>query len=127
LLFGFSPGLLSALVGIAGGIVVGLLAIMTNAPKYVLIALTSIGGAVATVGGILLLFNKIPFDTYSYTTANVTISNSFLWTVVTIGLIVVGIAAQAATARDYEFDEWTMGDQAHHLPPTTTTHPTGVS
>ena len=117
---GFHPGLLSALIGIALGALVGVFAVLANAPKYVLIGLTSIAGAVTTVGGVLLLFNKIPLDLYSYTTAKVAISNSFLWTVVALALLVVGFVSQVRMTAGYTFEEWTLGDHTHPLPPTTT-------
>jgi hypothetical protein len=124
LLLGFSPDLLSALAGITLGIAIGLTALLLNAPKYVLIVLTSIAGSVATIGGILLLFNKIPLDFYSYTTAKVSISNSFIWTVATLALLAVGMMAQIKSTNDYDFEEWTSEVHNHHAPPNTTPHAT---
>lgn len=123
LLFGIDPGLLSALVGIALGAFVGLLAIISNAPKYVLIVLTSVAGAIATVGGVLLLFNQIPLEAYSYTAINVSLSHSFIWTLAALALWIVGMISQTTTSSDYEFREWTInGNENRRVPPTTTTH-----
>jgi hypothetical protein len=122
---GFSPGALSAIIGIALGILVAMFAIMSNAPKFVLMVLTSITGAVATAGGVLLLFNVIPLDFYSYSTASFAIRNSFFWSVVAIALAAIGMAAQAKMAAnsDYDFHEW--GGEGHHpqVPPTATHMP----
>jgi|GEM_PF-1017161 len=128
LLLGFSPGALSVLVGIGIGILVGLAAIATDMPKYVLMVLTTFAGAVMTVGGIMLLFNQIPFDTYSYTTARVALSNSFWWSAVGVVLFVAGLVAQIrTTGEEYYLGEWSMAsdDHTHRMPPTTTTHAHG--
>jgi hypothetical protein len=126
LLLGFNPGMLSAVIGIAVGIFIGLLAILSNAPKYVLIALTAIAGSAATIGGILLLFNQIPLATYSYTTAHVAISNSFVWTVAALALLILGMVSQIRTTAEYDFETWATGGETHHIPPTPTTHISGV-
>jgi hypothetical protein len=124
LLFGFSPGTLSALVGIAIGILVAIGALMYNAPKYVLIVLTSVAGAVATVGGLMLLFNKIPLDAYSYTTAHIAISNSFWWSAAAVSAVVVGIITQIETTPEYEFEKWMIGTEepAHSSSPKAAHH-----
>jgi hypothetical protein len=121
LLLGFRPGLLSALVGIALGIFTGILALISNAPKYVLIVLTSLAGSVATVGGVLLLFNQLPLDTFSYTTAAVALSNSFFWAIAALALLIAGMIEQAQSTKAYELEAWTASD--HGVPPTTTQHP----
>jgi hypothetical protein len=116
LLLGFKPGLLSALVGIALGIFTGIVALISNAPKYVLIVLTALAGSVATVGGVLLLFNQIPLDTFSYTTTAVALSNSFFWTLAALALLVAGLIEQAQSTRGYEFEEWAVSNDG--APPT---------
>jgi hypothetical protein len=124
LLLGFSPGILSAMVGIVLGILVGIVAIVLNAPKYVLIVLTSMIGAVASVGGVLLLFNQIPLSTFSYATVNAALSNSFFWTLGALVLWIVGIVSQirlVSGTYEYEFNEWGTRN-AHHHPPTPTLH-----
>ena len=126
LLVGFSPGLLSALVGIGAGLLAGVLAIVANAPKYVLMVLTAVAGATASVGGVLLLFNRIPLDTYSYNTVHVALSDSFFWTIAALVLIIVGVLAQVrSTPKEYTLDEWGVGHHGGHLPPTTTLHTPG--
>jgi hypothetical protein len=118
LALGFNPGVLSVVAGVALGCIVGMLAIFYNAPKYVLVLMTSVVGAVAAVGGTLLLFNKIPLDAYSYTTAHLAISNSFIWTVVALALIVVGVVSQVRSTENYTFERWAVGHD-HNLPQAT--------
>jgi hypothetical protein len=121
LLLGFSPGFLSALAGVGLGALVGVLAVIVNLPRYVLITVTSLAGAVTAVGGTLLLFHKIPLDAYSYTTTKIALSNSFFWTVITLVLFGMGILVQLATTTDYELDEWNAGEHSP-TPPNVLTH-----
>ncbi|HPR10248.1 MAG TPA: DUF4203 domain-containing protein [Candidatus Saccharibacteria bacterium] len=104
---GFSKGFLSAVVGISLGVVFALATIGLNVAKYLLVALTSMAGAVALVGGILVLFNKIELSAFDYTTASAVISNSVLWTIVTFVLISLGIVIQIITTNSYVLDDWT--------------------
>lgn len=112
LLLGFQPGFLSAMIGLAVGVVFGLMAVFGNAAKYLLIIATAAAGAIATVGGVLLLFNQIPLDAYSLGTANIAIGNSFIWTVVTLILAIVGISTQIQTSREYELEMWAVTNAA---------------
>ena len=127
LLLGFSPGIISAIVGIVLGVVVGIIAVVSNAPRYILIALTSLAGAVASIGGVMLLFRVIPLDTFSYTTARVVISNSFWWSLSALILLAIGLVVQVNSTADYDFEEWALGNDhpAHHPPHGSTTHMAG--
>jgi hypothetical protein len=129
LFFGFHPGILSTLVGLALGIAVGIGALLINAPKYVLIVLTAVAGAMAAVGSVLLLFNTIHLEDFSYTAINATVSNSFVWSMVALALAVIGIVSQARTTSGFEIEEWGWSEGhgthgTHHAPPTHT--PAGV-
>lgn len=104
---GFSKGFLSAVVGISLGIVFGLLTLGLNVAKYLLIALTSIAGAVALVGGIFVLFGRIELTAFDYTTASAVIGDSLLWTLITFALIVIGTVVQTITTNDYLLEDWT--------------------
>lgn len=105
-LLGFNKGFLAAVVGITVGIVFGIAALVLNAPKYFLIVITSIGGSVAIVGGVLLLLNKIELTAFDYNTAASTIANSAFWLAVSGALIVVGIIAQVKSNPDYTLEAW---------------------
>ncbi len=121
---GFQPGILSFLSGLLLGVAAGFVAIVANAPRYVLIVLTSFMGAVTAVGSVMLLFHKIPLEAYSYTSAKLALSNSFLWTLATLSLWVIGMVVQAAsTPTNYQFEEWNWSEESDHLP-TTHSHPT---
>ena len=106
LFFGFEKGFLSAIIGIAIGAVFALLAVVINAPKYFLIFATAVGGAVAVFGGVLLVFDKIQLDAFSYSTASAAISTSWFWSLLALVLAVVGIAYQLKTNPNYTFEQW---------------------
>lgn len=124
LMLGVNPGFLTAMLGLAGGLLVGGLAMIGDVPKYLLIILSAVAGAVVTVGGLMLLLHVIPLEVYSYTATHFAIANSFLWTVVTLVLLGVGIGFQASTTSRYLFHEWGVGEDGGHDMPHTTPRPT---
>lgn len=128
-LFGFNPGVLSTIVGTALGIAVALVALLLNAPKYALVVITAAVGAMTSIGGILLLFNQIPLDEFSFSAINQSVGNSFIWTLLALVLTGASIAFQIVTTHRYSFEAWTLSsfgdDDGHHMP-TTPTKPAGV-
>lgn len=106
-LFGLDSGFLSAVAGISLGVVFALLTIGLNGSKYLLIALTSLAGSVAMVGGILVLFGQIEPSAFDYTTAKTAINDSWFWGLVTAGLLGFGLAIQYVTNQNYVLDSWT--------------------
>lgn len=106
LFLGFNKGFLSAAVGIALGAVVGIIALFGNFPKYYLIITTSIGGAVAVLGGIMLLFNKIELDAFNYAAVSQEVSTSWFWLILAIVLAGVGIVFQVKSNPNYTIEEW---------------------
>jgi len=122
-MFGLDKGLLSILTGTAIGLVAAVVALASNAPKYVLVIVTAMAGALATIGGLMLTFSSsITVDTFSFEHVNNSIQASGLWTLFAIMLSVIGIVAQSLMNVDYELEEWTMGHEpsGHHLPPAAT-------
>lgn len=107
-LFGINSGFLAAASGIALGALVGIIALFTNAPKYVLIIASSIAGAVTLAGGIMVLLGKIEVETYSYAQASSAVSSSWIWSVIVLVLSIVGIVFQVRTNADYTLEQWGM-------------------
>ncbi len=105
-MLGLNKGFLSALVGITIGAVFCLAALLLNAPKYFLITITSLGGAVAIVGGVLILLNKIQLDAFNYNATTDVISNSWLWLTTAVLLFIVGLIAQIKSNPNYTLEEW---------------------
>ena len=70
---------------------------MLNVPKYLVIALSAIGGAALVVAGWFILTGAIPTDNITWFAIGNEIADSFIWLVVWLGIAVVGFIAQMAT------------------------------
>jgi hypothetical protein len=113
LFLGFNKGFLSAIVGITLGVVVGLIALFGNFTKYYLIIASSIGGAVAVLGGVMLLLNKIQLDAFNYADVSQVVTTSWFWLILAVLLAGVGIVFQVKSNPNYTLEEWgTMGSPA---------------
>lgn len=105
-MFGINSGFLAGAVGIALGAIVGIVALFTNAPKYVLILASSVAGSVTLAGGVMVLLNKIEVDSYSYAQASSAVSSSWIWSVIVLTLSIIGIVFQVRTNADYTMEQW---------------------
>ena len=107
-LIGSDDGLIAFILGIALGAVFAIAALMLNVPKYLVIALSAIGGAALIVGGWFILTGQIPTDNVTWFAIGNEIAKSFIWLVVWLGIAVVGFIAQMATGTfgpdNYELD-----------------------
>lgn len=107
-LFGIDPGFLTAITGIAVGVVFALVAIVLNFPRIFLVTMTAIGGAIAVVVASMLIFNVISSDYLSYNTVATAINNSFFWWLATLVLVVVGVVVQSVLEKNVEVQQWNM-------------------
>lgn len=103
---GFDKGFLSAMVGITIGVVLAIVSIVINAPKIYLIAITSFGGALATVGGVLVILNKIQIESFSYVVSNQNISLPVFWGIILATLTIIGVVFQAKNNKDQYIQKW---------------------
>lgn len=85
------------LVGVAGGLVLGLLAVVTNLPEAILVVVSALAGASVAVAGLLLLLDVL--DVGDLAQAQVRIVDQPLWWVGQLVLAVVGIVVQLRHAR----------------------------
>jgi len=106
LLMGSNFGLLAGLLGIGIGIMTGIFAIAFNAPKIVLISITSLAGAMATIYGILLITNQLALSTLGYGTAASAIEDSALWTLAILVLTGVGCVIQTMSTSNFALKTW---------------------
>ncbi|MEE6282498.1 DUF4203 domain-containing protein [Georgenia sunbinii] len=90
------PWLLTG-VGVAGGVVLGLLAVATNLPELVLVVVSALTGAGVAVGGLLLLLDALDLDALAQTPLR--IADQPVWYVGQLVLAVVGIVVQLSAAR----------------------------
>lgn len=99
-----SAEILTLIVALAGAVVFAFLALVLNLPKWLAIIFTAIGGAAATVGGVLLIIGKITIEQVE-SNANPLqsiLSESLLWSAVLIVLAIAGIVVQYQWTRRYE-------------------------
>jgi hypothetical protein len=112
---GLAVGLLSAIgidsnlvLGIAGlisGAALILLTLMFNLQKYVVIAITAIGGANALVLAPLLLFDRVSLDDVQNVgnTIKPVLADSWFWLIVWLVLAGAGVVVQLRMNRSFTF------------------------
>jgi len=94
LAFGFDWDWVAASVGLALGIVFGLVSAFANVPMLVLILIGSVAGAVGVTGGLMLLFGALDSADFTEGDFTETVSNSFGWALLLLVLAIRGIIIQ---------------------------------
>ena len=104
-LFGLTGGLLIFIVGVIFALVVIVLVLALNLQKYVIIILTALGGGVASIVSVLVMFNQLSLQTLreSGDALQAMASVSQLWVLLALVLAVVGMIWQMRSNRSYEF------------------------
>ncbi len=85
---------LIALVGIAAGIALAIVALRFDLPSVLLIILTAAAGAAAVIAGVMLLVGTLDADALSRATVTERLDDSFLWWLGYAALAVVGVVVQ---------------------------------
>lgn len=103
-LFG-APSWVGALVGLAGALVLVLVALVTNLPELLLILVAASGGASAIIAGIAVLLGGVPLSSLGTDALAQVIAENWWLNVVYFALLVAGIVTQlrkrsAASLRD---------------------------
>ena len=93
--FGISWNWVAVLVGLAVGIILGLVSLFANVPMIVLVFIGSIAGAVGVTGGLMLLVGALDSADFSRSDFTDTVSNSFGWSLLLFVLAIGGIVIQA--------------------------------
>jgi len=94
LAFGFDWDWVAALVGLALGIVFGLVSAFTNVPMIVLVLIGSIAGAVGVTGGLMLLVGSLNSSDFTEGDFTNRVSDSFGWSLLLLLLAIMGIVIQ---------------------------------
>jgi hypothetical protein len=84
----------AVLVGLAFGVVLGLVSVFGNMPMIVLAILSSLAGAVGVVGGLMLLFGSLDSGDFTEGTFIDVVRGSWGWSALLLALALVGIVAQ---------------------------------
>lgn len=99
----------AVLVGTAVGVVVGLVAIFGDMPMIVLVFLSAVAGAVAVVGGLMLLVGSLNSADFTRGDFTSTVENGWAWSLLLLVLAIIGIAVQArqrAVMRRTVYQTW---------------------
>jgi Domain of unknown function (DUF4203) len=99
---GLDLDIVSWLLGLAVGAGFAIAAIVLRLPRAIVVALTALWGAGATLGGVLIVLGQIEPEELGYGAVDAVVSESFLWLVVFLALAVVGAVWQAMTTSDIE-------------------------
>ena len=106
-LFGLEGGILVFGVGVIVALVVIVLTLALNLQKYVVTILTALGGGVASVVAVLVMFNQLSLQTLREQGGALrAISDvSQIWLLAALVLAIVGIVWQISRNRTYEFQK----------------------
>ena len=94
--------IVSWLLGLAVGAGFALAAIVLRLPRVIVIAVTALWGAGATLGGVLIVLQQIEPEELGYGAVDAVVSQSFLWLLIFLALAAVGAVWQAMTTSDIE-------------------------
>jgi hypothetical protein len=101
---GLDPGFISWLVGIVVAAAVVLAVLMLNVQKYLIIVITSLGGAGLLIGGVMLMFGAVTLDQLSTNAVRAAIDNSWVWMLIFLVLAIAGVAWQIMSTRTYVWE-----------------------
>lgn len=99
------PAVLAFVVGLVTAVVVAIGTLLLNLQKWVIIAITAIGGASGLFLSAMLLFNVLELSDLGGNPVQAVIDNSWFWFLIWIGLALAGFLVQAATTRAYVLEE----------------------
>ena len=85
----------AVLVGLSVGVIFGVVSIFGNMPMIVLIVISCIAGAVAVVGGLMLLVGSLNSADFTRGDLSDTVQNGWAWSLLMLVLAVAGIINQA--------------------------------
>ena len=92
--------IVSWLLGLAVGVGFALAAIVLRLPRAIVIAVTALWGAGATLGGVLIVLQQIEPEELGYGAVDAVVSQSFVWLLIYLALAAVGAVWQAMTTSD---------------------------
>jgi hypothetical protein len=102
-----NPGFVSVIVGVVLAVVFAFLILVLNLPKILIMVFTALGGAVAMLAGLLILFGQVKVAYLQYGDAVALVKASWFWSIVAIALAVVGFLVQWRTMQEYNL-EWSQ-------------------
>ena len=102
-----NPGFVSVIVGVVLAVIFAIVILLFNLPKLLIMVFTALGGAVAMLAGLLILFGQVKVAYLQYGDAVALVKASWFWSIVAIALAIVGFLAQWRTMQEYNL-EWSQ-------------------
>ena len=96
-LIGNEYGLVAFIIGLVCAVVVAGAVLILNVPKYLVVLLTSLGGAATILAGWFILIGKMPDDSIHWAVVGTLIKDSWFYLIVFVVLAGVGIVVQTMT------------------------------
>jgi len=105
-LIGFDPSFLTWLVGIILGVIFAIGTIVLNLQKWVIIAVSALGGAGVIIGTFLMAFGVIRPAQFGAGGVKAAMADSWFWLLGFLVLAVLGFAAQVYANRTYTLEPY---------------------
>lgn len=96
-LIGSETGLIAFMLGIVLGAVFAIGVLVLNAPRYLVIVFSALGGAAAVLAGWFILTGAIPSEAINWVTVGQKIGDSLFYLIVWLAIAGAGMVAQLAT------------------------------
>ncbi len=96
-MIGNEYGVVAFVIGLVLAVVVAAVALVLNVPKYLVIALTSLGGAATVLAGWFILIGEVPSDAIHWTEIGRLITDNWFYIIVFALIAAAGIIVQVAT------------------------------
>jgi hypothetical protein len=108
-IIGSEQGVIAFVIGLVVGVVFAIAVLALNVPKYLVIALTGLGGAAAVVAGWFILTGQVPSDNVTWWQVGQLIKNSWffliVWALIAAAGIIAQLRAPAIGPDTYELDQ----------------------
>jgi len=113
-LIGIETSWIVWVVALIAAVAGAMVALVLQLPIYLVVVQTAIGGALALILGLLLLFNQVDLEGLHWGAARGAISDSWLWWLVAVVIAAVGISMQLTRMRDVALpsERWIRADAA---------------
>ena len=98
---GLDLDVVSWVIGVAVAAALAIIAVVMRLPKIIVIGLTSLWGAGASIAGVLVLLGQVEPEELGYGAVDAVVSQSFVWIVVLLALTVIGAAFQAYSTQGF--------------------------
>jgi len=102
------------IVALVAAVAAAFVALALQLPLYIVIVETAIGGALAMILGLLLIFNQFDLEGMHWGIARDAVQDSWLWWIVAVIIAAVGIGLQSTRLQEVRMprERWIRADAA---------------